>query len=146
MGKRCVDGCTCGLHRGAVFRDSYESRHNRLNRARGSAAKHLCARCEQVPAKNWAAIHTEDGDDPWADYVPLCLVCHRAYDKHGAALKRNYALNGYAEDRKEKQRAAALQRPRDLWCEECGAGPFQKSGLGAHTKYRHTGFKRGASE
>jgi hypothetical protein len=56
--------------------------HKRVTRRQGPASTHQCVRCPQR-ARDWARIHTEDGQDPWADYVPLCRPCHRRYDQVG---------------------------------------------------------------
>lgn len=31
-------------------------------------------------AREWAQVHTESGEDPWADFIPLCRRCHFRYD------------------------------------------------------------------
>jgi hypothetical protein len=58
-----------------------------MRRVRGRAADQLCARCAEdgtgKPARDWATVHGESGEDPWADYVPLCRACHIAYDGSG---------------------------------------------------------------
>jgi len=59
---------------------SYTARHQRLHWHRGKASAHSCYRCSNR-AEEWAQIHTEDGEDPWSDYVPLCKACHANYDK-----------------------------------------------------------------
>ena len=66
-------------------RYSYDYRHDLVMWARGKARDHQCVRCAEdgtgKPAAQWATIHGETGNDPWADYVPLCCKCHTAYDK-----------------------------------------------------------------
>lgn len=57
----------------------YSALHKRVYAARGPARDHQCVRCP-AQAQQWARVHTEDGTDPWADYVPMCYICHRAYD------------------------------------------------------------------
>jgi hypothetical protein len=65
-------------------RYSYDYRHDLVMNARGKARDQKCVRCAENgtdrQAKEWAQVHTETGDDPWADYVPLCKPCHVAYD------------------------------------------------------------------
>jgi hypothetical protein len=59
--------------------------HRLLREVRGPASAHLCVRHQErrrrVQAADWARIHTEDGADIWADYVPLCRSCHMRYDR-----------------------------------------------------------------
>jgi hypothetical protein len=59
--------------------------HQRLHAARGRASAHICTRCDEagrptVKRVEWAQVHETDGTDLWADYLPLCTSCHRAYD------------------------------------------------------------------
>lgn len=65
------------------------ARHARVYQARGSAQEQPCARHLElgvyVPAMDWAQIHSEDGMDPWADFVALCRSCHIRYDKDARA-------------------------------------------------------------
>jgi hypothetical protein len=42
-------------------------------------------------ARDWARIHTEDGEDVWSDYVPLCRPCHIAYDGSGHRVPHSEA-------------------------------------------------------
>ncbi len=58
---------------------TWAAKHQRLRKVRGRAAEHQCVKCP-AQARDWAQIHTEDGTDPWADYVPLCRKCHLNYD------------------------------------------------------------------
>jgi hypothetical protein len=58
---------------------SYDARHDRVRRSRGRAKDYQCARCDQ-PAGEWATIHGRTGFDP-QDYEPLCIPCHRSYDR-----------------------------------------------------------------
>jgi hypothetical protein len=58
----------------------YAARHKKVRRARGSASGQLRVSCDE-PAHDWAQVHTEDGTDPWSDYVPLCRHCHIRYDR-----------------------------------------------------------------
>ena len=66
-----------------------DARHMRLFRARGPARLQFCVRHLEsgvsTPARDWARIHTEDGMDIWADYVPLCRSCHIRYDSDARA-------------------------------------------------------------
>lgn len=68
-------------------RQDYFARHWRLRQDRGRAKAHKCWRCLEngIPkqASDWAQIHTETGEDPFTDYVPLCRSCHIRYDKSG---------------------------------------------------------------
>lgn len=63
---------------------AYHSLHKRVARALGSARLQKCVRCAEKgidkQASDWARIHTESGEDPWTDYVPLCRPCHIFYD------------------------------------------------------------------
>lgn len=65
-------------------RQAYDARHYKVKRQRGRAADHPCVRCIEtgvtIAAREWAQVHGTDGEDPWADYVPLCKPCHVAYD------------------------------------------------------------------
>jgi hypothetical protein len=58
---------------------TYGAKHKRLRKARGKASAHQCVKCDNA-ALDWAQVHTEDGTDPWADYVPMCRSCHLGYD------------------------------------------------------------------
>lgn len=78
---KCEPGCVCGRHsRREVLSTEYKARHQRVRRERGKAACHPCASCDRQ-ARDWAQIHTEDGNDAWADYVALCRPCHMYYDR-----------------------------------------------------------------
>jgi hypothetical protein len=71
----------------------YEAVHGRLNRSRGYAREHSCARCAE-PATDWAYDHSSSNEktverrgrlyaystDP-AHYLPLCRSCHTRLDK-----------------------------------------------------------------
>lgn len=98
----CLPGCTCGRHQrrirlGTRVSDptyagkiasygtrEYYRRHDRLRRERGDPGLNPCERCWDYGigdvAKEWSRIHTETGEDPWADYVALCKPCHNRYD------------------------------------------------------------------
>jgi len=58
----------------------YKHMHRMVRRLRGPASECQCVRCPRQ-AQVWAQVHTEDGTDPWADYVPLCRSCHCIYDR-----------------------------------------------------------------
>jgi hypothetical protein len=62
----------------------YSRMHRKVRKLRGPASAQLCVRCIEngadKQAHDWAQVHTEDGLDPWADYVPLCRSCHEIYD------------------------------------------------------------------
>ena len=82
----CPEGCICGKHKGQIFEANYSVRHARLHKERGRATDYECVDCDG-PAEEWAQIHTEDGLDPWADYVPLCHQCHTEYDHESRVSK-----------------------------------------------------------
>lgn len=84
----------------------------RLRRTRGPASNHLCVRCaedgKEVRAAEWALVHGESGADPWADYVPLCSVCHKQYDKpHLISLPK--AWKASADSRRGKPLPAHIR-------------------------------------
>lgn len=79
----------------------YSALHKRLTRQRGRAADHECVRCP-ARAAEWAQVHLTDGEDIWADYVPMCIYCHRQYDRVNRTPK-------WAE---RSQRMAELNRSR----------------------------------
>ena len=60
------------------------ARHRRVHIRRGKARDYPCARCSEYGvgrrALEWAQVHGTDGEDPWADYLPLCRRCHFRYD------------------------------------------------------------------
>jgi hypothetical protein len=62
----------------------YSRVHRLVRELRGPASAQLCARCVEdgleKQAHDWAQVHTEDGLDPWTDYVSLCRSCHEIYD------------------------------------------------------------------
>lgn len=64
--------------------------HKRVVIYRGPASAHQCVGC-LAQAAEWATVHGETGQDPWADYVPLCIRCHQRYDDH-AGYKRGKPL------------------------------------------------------
>lgn len=67
---------------------TYDAKHQRVHKARGSAKKQMCeAECGQ-PAQEWATVHGTDGLDVMADYVALCISCHRWYDDGISKLTR----------------------------------------------------------
>lgn len=83
MGVPCEVGCTCRRHRGKIFTaDTYQYNHSRVKKERGRAAEYTCVRCDRS-AENWAQVHDSTGTDPWGDFMPLCMVCHNAYDEVG---------------------------------------------------------------
>ena len=61
--------------------NAYIAAHKRLYRRRGKAREYACAHCGGQ-AQQWATIHGRDGEDA-ADYMPLCVPCHSAYDETG---------------------------------------------------------------
>jgi hypothetical protein len=66
---------------------AYSTRHWRLRTQRGLASDHPCVKGAELgvgeQAQDWAQIHGEDGEDPWADYVPMCRRHHMEYDGSG---------------------------------------------------------------
>jgi len=73
---------------------------------RGKANEYLCAKCDRK-AKDWAHIHGESGDDPWADFVPLCRRCHMQYDGH------NQKGGNSSEARSERMKAITTNNWND---------------------------------
>ena len=73
---------------------AYFRRHERMWEIRGKASTHLCWRCLEdgtsKTAEQWATIHGEDGLDPWADYVPLCVPCHAHYDRDSRSASASW--------------------------------------------------------
>src|ERR1035441_4479483 len=62
---------------------AYRSRHWRVSQLRGKAEEHTCVCCGSA-AQQWAQVHDSDGLDEM-DYMPLCVSCHREYDKPSRA-------------------------------------------------------------
>lgn len=89
---------------------------------RGKASKYQCVRCaENGSAKqacDWAHLHTETGNDPWADFVPLCRSCHKLYDSKPhtdeTKAKMSAAQMGrkHSEETKAKLSAIRKGKPR----------------------------------
>lgn len=84
---RVIDGTAYAGERNGSWKGteaSYVAKHARVRRRRGKASEHECVRCledgKHTQAKDWALVHGETGDDPWADYVALCHSCHMIYD------------------------------------------------------------------
>lgn len=105
-GVPCPPDCTCGHHSRPDLGDGngYMNLHRRVRRLRGKAAEHACVRCAEngteKRAYHWAQIHGTDGKDPWADYMPLCVSCHRRYDdsdERRQALSRSWTPERKAE-------------------------------------------------
>jgi hypothetical protein len=109
--------------RGAVTRE-YLALHKRVRRARGKAREHSCEHCGGQAA-HWATIHGRDGLDIDADYMPLCVKCHVAYDGLGFTAGREVSAGNRAAvadanrrrtgekrspETREKMRLAALAR------------------------------------
>src|SRR5215831_19553254 len=69
---------------------AYSTLHTRLRTQRGLAAEHQCVRCP-AQVRDWARVHTENGEDIWTDYVPLCRSCHIAYDGSGHRMPHSRA-------------------------------------------------------
>jgi len=103
-----------------VMTISYFGLHKRVSRARGPASAHQCVRCP-AQAAHWATVHGETGTDIWADYVPMCVSCHRKYDGAG--------------DPNVWQRAAAHQQTKT----HCPAGHLYSD---ENTFYTKAGYRR----
>ena len=92
-GKKCPLDCTCNRHKSPT--PTYRTKHQRIPRFRGQVSDELCVKCIEKgvnkPAQQWAQVHGEDGTDPWADYVPMCVKCHHIYDK---IYDRQHRTNG----------------------------------------------------
>jgi hypothetical protein len=98
----------------------YNRRHRLVRRVRGLASTYLCIRCAEdgieKPALEWATIHGETGEDPWADYVPLCKPCHCYYDRE--SLQGNgrtswtKCINGHPFDEVNTQWSQGRRRCR----------------------------------
>lgn len=67
-------------HHNYVEDPSYDTRHDRLRRARGKARVHACVDCGG-PADEWSQVHGTDGLNVETDYVPRCKKDHHAYDR-----------------------------------------------------------------
>jgi hypothetical protein len=76
--------------RARVLSRTHAAKHKRLRKTRGKASDHQCARCDNA-ARDWAQVHAENGEDPWADYVPLCRSCHVRYDHDARWNKESLA-------------------------------------------------------
>lgn len=92
---KCSSQCTCKRHKTLADRAQFKgesagvrTRHQRVVRRRGKASDHECVKClelgRRTQARDWATVHGTDGEDPWADYIALCRLCHRSYDQIGA--------------------------------------------------------------
>lgn len=90
------------------------ARHRRVSVRRGKASTHPCARCSEYgvgrQAREWAQIHETDGNDPWADFVPLCRRCHFRYD--GLRLGGVTAGSGSAANASNLSPRPGEQHPR----------------------------------
>lgn len=110
----CLPGCVCGRHQRSVRPEmriadpefvgkiapygtrEYMRRHDRCRRERGDASLFPCERCWDYgigeASDEWARIHTETGEDSWADYVSLCKSCHNKYDFLGRPKRASQNL------------------------------------------------------
>jgi hypothetical protein len=111
--------------KGSVTSYTRQAIHDRIRAARGPASAHQCVRCPDQ-AHDWAQIHTEDGRDIWADYVPMCRACHMAYDSDSrpwlyapTAESEERRLAGlrasWTPDRRERHREETGRRNRARW-------------------------------
>jgi hypothetical protein len=78
----------------------YKRAHERVREARGHARDHACEGCGSA-ASEWAYIHGSPGERiqlcgkndgaPYspdvACYRPLCVRCHRIYDRNPVAVR-----------------------------------------------------------
>jgi hypothetical protein len=98
---------SCGEHRPYSADDSgmaaYKAAHTRVAQVRGTARQYRCANCGEAQAEEWAfdwehtpearrRVTTHDygfSSDP-ADYLPLCVQCHRRTDPHAKAQRIAY--------------------------------------------------------
>jgi hypothetical protein len=85
----------------ATGSQDYNNLHHRMVRARGKASLQQCVRCGEL-AKHWAQLHETNGLDIWADYVPMCIKCHRTYDLAGVpkSAEHRAQLSEYARNRR----------------------------------------------
>lgn len=72
-----------------VGSQEYNNLHHRMRRQRGKASLHLCTECGETAA-HWAQLHETSGLDIWADYAPMCIKCHRAYDQGGRSFSAEH--------------------------------------------------------
>lgn len=88
----------------------YGARHYLVSTVRGKASGMPCLgysdRCEGEAAQ-WATLHGHSGADPYLDYVPMCRLCHAAYD--------------YSPARNQKISAALKGRSHPADCNHCRA-------------------------
>jgi hypothetical protein len=59
--------------------------HSSLRDKRGFAGRFLCEGGCGGRAKEWAWVHDRDPRD-MGSYVPLCVACHRHYDRPGRTV------------------------------------------------------------
>lgn len=78
---------------------SYQAAHHRVRVTRGRAAEHLCSRCGDYQAAQWAYQYGDEHEQSgpvtnattgvvtvmfWSSnphaYAPMCRTCHRFYD------------------------------------------------------------------
>jgi hypothetical protein len=91
---------------------NYFTLHERLRKARGSAADQACAGCG-TPAAQWAQLH---GEDPcnFDSYVPMCHSCHRKYDTYPETREKNRRNGGSASWTPER-RAEHSRKMTEWW-------------------------------
>jgi hypothetical protein len=108
----------------------------RCGRARGIAKNHQCVRCPKR-ALDWAHVHGESGDDPWADFVPLCRSCHMNYDNSESRwgdTEYRERLSKALSDRAIKQWSDPEQRRRMSVQPKGFMSAEARSRLGARSK------------
>ena len=64
---------------------SYGALHCWIRRYLGKASNYLCSHCDKN-AENWANISQQYKRD-LSDWMPLCILCHRKYDKHSEKIR-----------------------------------------------------------
>lgn len=84
-----------GRRRKAVI--GYDAAHVRVRLARGPAREHACQHCGNAaqewahthadPAQEWSDDHRPYSLDP-AHYIPLCVPCHRRFDREHAKQRK----------------------------------------------------------
>ena len=79
----------------------YFQKHGLIRKIRGSASQHWCIACRERKARHWATVHGASGDDPHADYVPMCTACHGQYDResHAKSSETRQKMSAYQSNR-----------------------------------------------
>jgi len=100
----------CRTHYGRWWRysdpyyvdDGYYQAHKRVRLVRGLPDAHECAGCGVKQASEWAYDHRDEHEEfgsngsPYSvdpgRYVPLCVQCHRRFDRLRAQVKAAIAV------------------------------------------------------